>query len=63
MKVWTTEQARSLRKKRAALQLTQTEACQVIGIGEKSLRKLEAGKATVKKSLYLRVLEWLAQDD
>ncbi|BBC75646.1 uncharacterized protein LLCC_1267 [Lactococcus cremoris] len=61
MKIWTNEQAKSLRERRAGMKLTQIETCKLIGIGEKTLRSLETGPCQVKQSIYIKVLEFISR--
>ncbi|WP_445080909.1 hypothetical protein [Lactococcus sp. KTH0-1S] len=58
----TEAQAKAVRRKRADLRLTKSEAHKLIGIGEKTLRKVEEGNYKTKLTVYTKVMEWLAED-
>ena len=51
-----------IRQRRKALGLTQIEAAGLCGVGERFLRELELGKATVQLGLALKVLAGLGID-
>lgn len=62
MKQWTNEQAKRLRHKRSDLRLTKKALCRELKIGFHTLTNLEVGAYKVKQTIYIKVLEWLAED-
>ncbi|ANS47590.1 hypothetical protein BM86_11805 [Bacillus thuringiensis] len=58
----TEEQAKAVRRKRADLQMTKSQACKEMGIGSLTLRNVENGNYSMKPSSYAKVMQWLAKD-
>ena len=57
----TSTQAKAIRRKQADKKLTAKQAGEEIGVSQVTYRKIRDG-GEVKTSVFLKVMEWLAQD-
>ena len=63
MKLWDEKQSQKLRHKRSDSNLTRKELCGILKIGSHTLKKLESGECKIKQTIYIKILEWLTEDN